>query len=260
MRLTFTEIKNKISKLVPEGLDYDVDLEAGSISIITKEPASFGGAGGNSLTVKIAKAIRRRVVIRPHPSMLSTEDEVNDAVSRILPEEAQVRRIWLDPALSEVTIEADDPKSAVGQKGSNIQQLRNEIGWLVNIVRAPARESRTQTDIRRFRKDLAEERKTLLRKFGTRIYRPQRPGPSWVRVTALGSYREVGRAMHLVTTNESKVLVDCGAKPTSNRNEVQPFFAAPEMLPLDNIDAVVITHAHVDHLGMLPVLFRFGYK
>ena len=260
MRLTFSEIKSKISKIVPEGIDYDVDLEAGSILIITKEPASFGGAGGNSLTVKIAKAIRRRVVIRPHPSMLSTEDEVNEAISRILPEEAQVRRIWLDPALSEVTIEADDPKSAVGQKGSNIQQLRNEIGWLVNIVRAPARESRTQTDIRRFRKDLAEERKTLLRKFGTRIYRPQRPGPSWVRVTALGSYREVGRAMHLVTTNESKILVDCGAKPTSNRNEVQPFFAAPEMLPLDNIDAVVITHAHVDHIGMLPVLFRFGYK
>ena len=141
MRLTFTEIKKKISKIVPDGLDYDVDLEAGSISIITKEPASFGGAGGNSLTVKIAKAIRRRVVIRPHSSMLSTEDEVNDAVSRILPEEAQVRRVWLDPALSEVTIEADDPKSAVGQKGSNIQQLRNEIGWLVNVVRAPARKA-----------------------------------------------------------------------------------------------------------------------
>ena len=260
MRLTFSEIKNKIGKIVPEGLDYDVDLEAGSISIITREPASFGGAGGQSLTVKIAKAIRRRVVIRPHPELLSSETEVNDAVSRIMPSEAQIRRIWLDPALSEVTIEADDPKSAVGQKGTNIQQLRNEIGWLVNVVRAPARESRTQTDIRRFRKELADERKTLLRKFGTRIYRPQRPGPSWARVTALGSYREVGRAMHLVTTNESKVLVDCGAKPTNNRSEVQPFFAAPEMLPLDNIDAVVITHAHVDHIGMLPVLFRYGYK
>ena len=42
MRLTFSEIKNKIGKIVPEGLDYDVDLEAGSISIITREPASFG--------------------------------------------------------------------------------------------------------------------------------------------------------------------------------------------------------------------------
>ena len=52
--------------------------------------------------------------------------------------------------------------------------------------------------------------------------------------------------MHLVTTNESRVLVDVGAKPTTNKNEIQPFFTAPELLPLDNIDAVVITHAHVD--------------
>tara|TARA_A100001037_G_scaffold139896_1_gene126780 strand:- start:241 stop:1578 length:1338 start_codon:yes stop_codon:yes gene_type:complete len=66
--------------------------------------------------------------------------------------------------------------------------------------------------------------------------------------------------MHLVTTNESKVLVDVGAKPTNNQSEVQPFFSAPELLPLDNLDAVVITHAHVDHIGMLPVLFRYGYK
>ena len=176
MRLTFSEIKNKIRKIIPEGIDYDVDLEAGSISVITKEPASFGGAGGQSLTVKIAKAVRRRVVIRPHPDLLSSENEVNDAVSRIMPEEALIRRIWLDPALSEVTIEADDPKSAVGQKGTNIQQLRNEIGWLLNVVRAPARESTTQTDIRRFRKELADERKTLLRKFGTRILPAQQMG------------------------------------------------------------------------------------
>ena len=53
MRLTFTEIKKKISKIVPDGLDYDVDLEAGSISIITKEPASFGGAGGNLSLIHI---------------------------------------------------------------------------------------------------------------------------------------------------------------------------------------------------------------
>ena len=259
MRLTLSELKKKISKLVPSDINYEVDLEAGSISIITDQPAAFGGSGEN-LTVKIAKSVKRRIVIRPHPDLLADEASVHDAILKFIPDEAKLRKTWLDPAISQVILECDDPSSAVGPKGSNIKALRDEIGWLVDVVRAPAIESRTQHDIRRFRKEMADERKSLLRKFGTRIYRPPRPGESWVRVTALGSYREVGRAMHLVTTNESKVLVDCGAKPTTNRSEVEPFFTAPELLPLDNLDAIVITHAHIDHIGMLPVLFKYGYR
>ena len=259
MRLSYAELKKKITGIIPNDIDYEIDLEAGSISIITKQPERFVTSTDN-LTVKIAKQVKRRIVIRPHPDILSNEKEVHDAVNEIIPSEAEVRKVWLDPALSEVILECDNPSEAVGPKGANIQSLRDKIGWLVKVVRAPSIESRTQHDIRRYRKEMSDERKSLLRKFGTRIYRTKRPGEPWVRITALGSYREVGRAMHLVTTNESKVLVDCGAKPTNNRSEVQPFFAAPEMLPLDNIDAVVITHAHVDHIGMLPVLFKYGYK
>ena len=259
MRLTLPEIKKKVSKIIPEYIEYEVSLEAGSISIITKQPGEFSG-GGENLTVKIAKSIKRRIVVRPHTDILSPEAEVHDAVNRLIPPTAEVRNVWLDPALNEIILECDAPAAAVGPKGANIRALRDEVGWLVKVERAPARESRTQHDIRRYRKENAEERRSLLRKFGTRIYRQQRPGEPWVRVTALGSYREVGRAMHLVTTNESKVLVDVGAKPTNNISEVQPFFAAPELLPLDNLDAVIITHAHVDHIGMLPVLFRYGYR
>ncbi|MEE3315479.1 MAG: beta-CASP ribonuclease aCPSF1 [Candidatus Thermoplasmatota archaeon] len=259
MRLTLSELKKKISKLVPSDINYEVDLEAGSISIITDQPSAFGGPGDN-LTVRIAKTVKRRIVIRPHPDLLADEELVHDAILRFIPDDAKLRKTWLDPAICQVTLECDDPSSAVGPKGSNIKALRDEIGWLVDVVRAPAIESRTQHDIRRYRKEMAEERKSLMRKFGTRIYRPPRQGEPWVRVTALGSYREVGRAMHLVTTNESKVLVDCGAKPTTNRSEVEPFFTAPELLPLDNLDAIVITHAHIDHIGMLPVLFKYGYR
>ncbi|MEC7686577.1 MAG: beta-CASP ribonuclease aCPSF1 [Candidatus Thermoplasmatota archaeon] len=259
MRLTLSELKKKISKLVPSDINYEVDLEAGSISIITDQPSAFGGSGDN-LTVRIAKTVKRRIVIRPHPDLLADEELVHDAILRFIPDDAKLRKTWLDPAICQVTLECDDPSAAVGPKGSNIKALRDEIGWLVDVVRAPAIESRTQHDIRRYRKEMAEERKSLMRKFGTRIYRPPRQGEPWVRVTALGSYREVGRAMHLVTTNESKVLVDCGAKPTTNRNEVEPFFTAPELLPLDNLDAIVITHAHIDHIGMLPVLFKYGYR
>tara|TARA_Y100000590_G_scaffold124883_1_gene142908 strand:- start:1597 stop:3513 length:1917 start_codon:yes stop_codon:yes gene_type:complete len=259
LRLTLSELKKKISKLVPSDINYEVDLEAGSISIITDQPSAFGGSGDN-LTVRIAKSVKRRIVIRPHPDLLADESSVHDAILKFIPDEAKLRKTWLDPAICQVILECDDPSAAVGPKGSNIKSLRDEIGWLVDVVRAPAIESRTQHDIRRYRKEMAEDRKSLMRKFGTRIYRPPRPGEPWVRVTALGSYREVGRAMHLVTTNESKVLVDCGAKPTTNRSEVEPFFTAPELLPLDNLDAIVITHAHIDHIGMLPVLFKYGYR
>ena len=39
-----------------------------------------------------------------------------------------------------------------------------------------------------------------------------------------------------------------------------PYFTAPEALPMEKMDAVILTHAHLDHAGMLPVLFRYGYR
>jgi len=258
MRLTLAEIKKTAKKVIPDGIPYEIDLEAGTIAVVTQTPEAF--AGRDNLTVKLAKAVRRRIVVRPAPSLLKSEEEVMEAIQRIVPESAQLQKVSFDPALSEVILECKNPAEAVGPKGANISALRDDVGWLFRVERAPAFESRTRNDIRRFRKEMASERRSLLRKFGTRIYRPPRPTVPWIRLTALGSYREVGRAMHLVTTNESRVLVDCGAKPTNKLDEVQPFFDAPELMPLENLDAIVITHAHVDHIGMLPVLFRYGYS
>ncbi|MBD18301.1 MAG: beta-CASP ribonuclease aCPSF1 [Euryarchaeota archaeon] len=259
MRLTLSEIKKKAKEVIPDGIPYTVELEAGTIALITPTPGAFSEKG-NALTVKLAKAIRRRIVVRPDPSILSKEEDVMSTVKEVIPEEAGLTNIWIDPALSEVTIECHDPSTAIGSKGSNLVELRDRLGWLFRAERSPAIESKTLNNIRRYRRETASERRDLFRKFGSRIYRPKRSSAPWVRLTALGSYREVGRAMHMVTTNESRVLVDCGAKPTTNRSEIQPFFDAPELLPLDNIDAVIITHAHVDHIGMLPVLFKFGYR
>ena len=124
MRLTLPEIKRKISKLIPDDIDSEVTLEAGSIAIITKQPGRFSG-GSESLTVRIAKTVKRRVVVRPHPDILADDSAVHDAVNRIIPPEAMVRNTWLDPALSEVILECDDPSSAVGPKGTHINALRD---------------------------------------------------------------------------------------------------------------------------------------
>jgi len=257
MRLTYKEIKDQIAKIVPKDIEHEVTLEAGDISIITTDPSRFGG--GDGLTGKIAKQIKRRVVIRPHPKIRSSEEDTERFIRKTIPEEAGLNKIYFDSCFGEVIVQCNDPGTAVGRRGANTNQIRDECGWTVKVERTPPLHSKTVHDIRGYRSGNAEERRKLLKEFGLNIYRPKRPGSTWVRTTALGSYREVGRACHLVTTNESRVMIDVGVNIASDTDPM-PYFTAPEALPLEKLDAVVLTHAHLDHAGMLPVLFRYGYR
>ncbi|HET7379979.1 MAG TPA: MBL fold metallo-hydrolase, partial [Gaiellales bacterium] len=74
----------------------------------------------------------------------------------------------------------------------------------------------------------------------------------------LGAAGTVTGSMHLVTANERRVLLDCGLfqglKELRERNW-RDFAFDPK-----TIDAVVISHAHIDHTGALPLLVRRGYR
>lgn len=81
---------------------------------------------------------------------------------------------------------------------------------------------------------------------------------SGFRLTFLGANGTVTGSRHLVEAGPSRVLVDCGLfqgyKPLRLRNW------APFPVPAESIDAVVLTHAHLDHAGYLPRLVREGFK
>jgi len=74
----------------------------------------------------------------------------------------------------------------------------------------------------------------------------------------LGAAGTVTGSMHLVTANGHRVLLDCGLfqglKELRERNW-RDFPVDP-----NSIDAVVISHAHIDHSGALPLLVRRGYR
>jgi Cft2 family RNA processing exonuclease len=67
---------------------------------------------------------------------------------------------------------------------------------------------------------------------------------------ALGGAGEVGGSSHLLDFGRTQVLVDAGAKPDSRGS------LAPNFRSLKELDAAVITHAHLDHCGALPLLVR----
>src|SRR5215204_3470885 len=76
-----------------------------------------------------------------------------------------------------------------------------------------------------------------------------RPRPT-LSFRALGGAGEVGGSSHLLDFGKSKILVDAGIKPDGRGP------ATPDFSGLNGIDAAVITHAHLDHCGALPLLVR----
>lgn len=72
-----------------------------------------------------------------------------------------------------------------------------------------------------------------------------------------GAAREVTGSNYVVEVGSTRFLVDCGMHQGGDREERQNF--APFPYDLDEIDFVLLTHAHIDHSGRLPRLVREGY-
>lgn len=106
---------------------------------------------------------------------------------------------------------------------------------------------------------------TITTTTATSEHRSNKPQP-WstsreeVMLFCLGGVKQVGRSCFVVVTPETKVMLDCGINP----GEMSGLDAYPRLdwfnFDLDDLDAVVISHAHIDHQGFLPTLFKYGYR
>jgi len=253
------KLKKEIEDLVPKDVTITgVEFEGPVVVIQTKSLDEF--VYDTNLVRKLAQGLKRRISIRPHDSLVSGVEEASKTIKAIIPEEAKVTDVAFNHDSNEVMIEALSPGLAIGKHGSNLNEIKKRTGWAPLVVRTPPIESKSVKDIRQYLKDpqVTEKRKEFLKKVGRRIFREIPDDENWIRTTSLGGYREVGRSCHMLTTRNSKIIIDCGVNVGSQDNP-SPYLQLSEVQPFESIDAVVITHAHLDHSGLLPLMYKYGY-
>jgi len=252
------DLKAEITNEVPDDISIsDVRYEGPELVVYTRHPKKFAQDG--DLIRRLASKLRKRITVRPDPDVLSRPSEAREQIEDVIPEEAGVTDLDFHADTGEVVIEAAKPGMVIGRHGSTLREITQRVGWTPEVVRTPPIESSTVSNVRNFLKQEREERRDILERIGRQIHRRQMADEQWVRITTLGCCREVGRAAFIVSTADTRILVDCGDKPGAE-GEV-PYLQVPEALGAgaSNLDAVVLTHAHLDHSAFIPLLFKYGY-
>jgi hypothetical protein len=243
---------------LPEGRISDAVFEGANIVLYTKDEKFFLNDEG--AIRRAVSEFKKRIELRPDPSTTLDQEKAEKEIRKILPEESGIANIVFEPQRSLVTIEAEKPGLAIGKQGALLREIREKTLWVPLIRRTPAIRSVLIENIRAVLFQNSEYRRKFLDKIGHRIYDGwiREKKNEWVRLTFLGGARQVGRSCIFLQTPESRVLLDCGINVASDQ-EPYPYLDAPEF-HLNELDAVIITHAHLDHSGFVPYLFKYGYR
>ncbi len=251
------DVREAVRKALPRSAAISsVEYEGPEIAIYSKAPKILLDDGDKIKA--LARKMRKRIVVRSAPEVRLPHEEAEKAVRELIPEEAEISSIDFDDSRGEVIIEAQKPGLVIGRSGTTLREITRQTFWRPNVMRTPPIESKLIKQIRYIIQSEASRRNKAFREIGRRIHRQSLVENGWIRLTAFGGFKEVGRQSMFLQTPETNILIDCGVN-VGTPSKAFPRLDMPEF-NIEELDAVIITHAHLDHCGMVPFLFKYGYR
>ncbi len=251
-----------VKELIDKARIKNIKYEGPALALYTDEPEKF--YENPRLISELASKFKKRLVLRSDPNVRQKQNEASDKISEILQEfsiDPSTVKIYFDSLRGEIHLYI--PKTL---SKSEVKELEKRI---VRATKWIPRFRSYYVDVPDiFREvysaylidDKPSKARRILSDIGERIFRsPIRPSKD-ISLIGLGGVGEVGRSSILLKTSESKILIDFGAKVNAySLTDYFPRIDAIDLL-LNDLDAIILTHAHLDHSGLIPLLYKYGYE
>jgi len=252
------DILKSIQSQLPKNIR-SANFEGANIVLYTDDEEFF--KKGESQIKEVVNKIKKRIELRADSKILLRQEDAEKEIRKIIPKEAEITNIIFDVQRSIVVIESKKPGMVIGKAGAILQEIKQKTLWIPQVQRSPAIPSKITENIRAVLYENNSYRKKFLNSIGKKIYREWNPEKieEWVRLSFLGSGRQVGRSCLLLHTPVSKILIDCGIDVAASNRDRFPYFDVSEF-DIKEIDAIILSHAHLDHCGLVPYLFKMGYR
>lgn len=254
------DILKTIKDELPSGIS-DATFEGANIVLYTSDKEFF--KSGEDKIKEVVSKIKKRIELRADKSILASEEETEKTIRALVQEEAQIENIIFDVQRSVVIIEAKKPGLVIGKQGSILLDIKKSTCWLPIVQRSPAITSKITEKIRSVLYANNNYRRKFLNDIGRKVYNEWDPEKKdiWVRLSMLGGASQVGRSCLLLHTPNSKILLDCGINAAITEGQERfPYLDISEIGDLNSIDAIILSHAHIDHCALIPYLYKMGYR
>lgn len=233
-----------------------IEYEGPNIAIYSRNPVVL--LQHSYIITEMATKLKKRVIIRTEASERVEQEKARRIIAKILQPNLKAIEFYFDDTKGEVYVFIDKPfpSKRLAELSSHVIE---KTKWFPIFKRYFPPSSKTIKTIFSVYSQTRGERRVFLTDLGNRIFREAVNPSKDIQVKVLGGAEEVGRSAFYMSTSETKLLVDFGLKPgVSSRVDAYPRIDVEEV-NLDELDGIIVTHAHLDHCGLIPFLFKYGY-